>query len=123
MYAAKFVPWRAFMSCDICRSLALCCRSKALVSLFTTNAALPCARSRHRCGRRAGKTPGTLVQRFGAFGGSQGGWVAPLTATLVPLDFVIVGYGWQRASRLRDRDEVEEEVRAAGFGDDVTSEA
>ena len=59
------------------------------------------------------------VQRFGVFGGSQGGWVAPLTATLTPLDFVIVGYGLAEGVTAQDRDEVEEEVRAAGYGDDV----
>lgn len=59
------------------------------------------------------------IQRFGVFGGSQGGWVAPLTATLTPLDFVVVGYGLAEGVTAQDRDEVEEEVRAAGFGEDV----
>jgi len=59
------------------------------------------------------------AQRFGVFGGSQGGWVAPLAATLTPLDFVIVGYGLAEGVTAQDRDEVEEEVRAAGFGDNV----
>src|SRR5579871_524286 len=59
------------------------------------------------------------VQRVGVFGGSQGGWVAPLAATLVPLDFVIVGYGLAEGVTAQDRDDVEEEVRAAGYGDDA----
>jgi uncharacterized protein len=57
--------------------------------------------------------------RFGVFGGSQGGWVAPLTATQTSLDFVTVGYGLAEGVTAQDRDEVEEMVRAAGYGDDV----
>jgi pimeloyl-ACP methyl ester carboxylesterase len=59
------------------------------------------------------------VKSFGVFGGSQGGWVAPLTATLTPLDFVVVGYSLAEGVTAQDRDEVEEEVHAAGYGDDV----
>ncbi|HEY3638414.1 MAG TPA: alpha/beta hydrolase [Rhizomicrobium sp.] len=59
------------------------------------------------------------VHRIGVFGGSQGGWIAPLTATKTDLDFVIVGYGLAEGVTAQDRDEVEEAVRAAGFGDDV----
>ncbi|HEX4158646.1 MAG TPA: alpha/beta hydrolase [Rhizomicrobium sp.] len=57
--------------------------------------------------------------RFGVFGGSQGGWVAPLTATQTSLEFVIVGFGLAEGVTAQDRDEVEEMVRAAGYGDDV----
>ena len=59
------------------------------------------------------------VSRIGVFGGSQGGWVAPLTATMADLDFVIVGYGLAEGVTAQDRDEVAEQVRAAGYGDDV----
>src|SRR3984957_10548730 len=62
--------------------------------------------------------PGTPV---GVFGGSQGGWVAPLTATQTSLDFVIVGFGLAEGVTAQDRDEVEEMVRAAGYGDDTIS--
>jgi uncharacterized protein len=55
--------------------------------------------------------------RIGTYGGSQGGWVAPLAATKARLDFVIVGYGLAEGVTAQDRDEVEEQVRAAGFGD------
>lgn len=33
------------------------------------------------------------IGRAGFWGASQGGWVAPLAATRVPVDFVVVGYG------------------------------
>jgi hypothetical protein len=59
------------------------------------------------------------VERIGVFGGSQGGWVAPLTATKTNLAFVIVGYGLAEGVTVQDRDEVDEAVRAAGYGDDV----
>jgi dienelactone hydrolase len=61
------------------------------------------------------------VKLFGDFGGSQGGWIAPLAATKVDLDFVIVGYGLAEGVTAQDRDEVEEQVRAAGYGDDTIS--
>ncbi len=59
------------------------------------------------------------VKNVGVFGGSQGGWIAPLTATKTDLDFVIVGYGLAEGVTAQDRDEVEEKVRDAGFGNDV----
>lgn len=63
------------------------------------------------------------VARVGVFGGSQGGWVAPLTATKTQLDFVIVGYGLAEGVTAQDRDEVEEQVRAGGYGDDAVAKA
>jgi len=59
------------------------------------------------------------VHRIGDFGGSQGGWIAPLAATRADLDFVIVGYSLAEGVTAQDRDEVEEAVRAAGFGEEV----
>jgi pimeloyl-ACP methyl ester carboxylesterase len=57
------------------------------------------------------------VTRIGVFGGSQGGWVVPLTATKTDVAFVIVGYGLAEGVTAQDSEEVEEEVRAAGYGD------
>ncbi len=59
------------------------------------------------------------IRRVGDFGGSQGGWIAPLAATRADLDFVIVGYGLAEGVTAQDRDEVEEMVRTAGFGEEV----
>lgn len=61
------------------------------------------------------------VAKVGVSGGSQGGWIAPLTATKTKLDFVIVGYSLAEGVTAQDRDEVEEQVRAAGYGDDVVA--
>lgn len=55
--------------------------------------------------------------RAGYFGGSQGGWVAPLAATLGPADFVAVGFGLISTPTEEDRDQVVTEMRELGYGD------
>ena len=55
------------------------------------------------------------VRRIGVIGGSQGGWVAPLTATLVRVDFVIVAFATAESPIAQDREVVEQQVRQAGF--------
>ena len=55
--------------------------------------------------------------RSGFFGGSQGGWVAPLAATHVPADFVAVGFGLISSPEEEDRDQVVSEMRELGYGD------
>lgn len=57
--------------------------------------------------------------RVGFFGGSQGGWVAPLAATLAPADFVAVGFGLVASPIEEDREQMVSEVRAAGLGADA----
>lgn len=57
--------------------------------------------------------------RAGFFGGSQGGWVAPLAATLTPADFVAVGFGLVASPIEEDREQMISEVRAAGLGQDA----
>jgi uncharacterized protein len=55
------------------------------------------------------------VGRAGYFGGSQGGWVAPLAATRSPADFVVVGFGLVASPIEEDREQMVEEARAAGL--------
>ncbi|MDZ3833069.1 MAG: alpha/beta hydrolase [Sphingopyxis sp.] len=57
--------------------------------------------------------------RTGFFGGSQGGWVAPLAATLTPADFVAVGFGLVASPIEEDREQMVAEVRAAGLGQEA----
>lgn len=57
--------------------------------------------------------------RAGFFGGSQGGWVAPLAATRTKADFVAVGFGLVASPIEEDREQMVSEVRAAGLGDDA----
>lgn len=55
--------------------------------------------------------------RSGFFGGSQGGWVAPLAATRVPTDFVAVGFGLVASPIEEDREQMISEARALGLDD------
>jgi uncharacterized protein len=49
--------------------------------------------------------------RAGYFGGSQGGWVAPLAATRSPADFVAVGFGLVVSPIDEDREQMLDEAR------------
>jgi len=53
--------------------------------------------------------------RAGFFGGSQGGWVAPLAATKVPADFVAVGFGLVVSPIEEDREQLLDEARELGL--------
>lgn len=61
--------------------------------------------------------------RVGLFGVSQGGWVAPLAASRTPVDFVIVGYGMAEGVTAEDREEIVQNLEAAGYGPDVIAKA
>lgn len=65
--------------------------------------------------RQALKMAGDRAASSGYFGGSQGGWVAPLAATLSDADFVIASYGMAEGVLAEDRDEVQLRLRNAGF--------
>lgn len=54
--------------------------------------------------------------RAGYFGGSQGGWVAPLAATRSPADFVAVGFGLVASPIDEDREQMIAEARELGLG-------
>ncbi|HZC38892.1 MAG TPA: alpha/beta hydrolase, partial [Sphingomicrobium sp.] len=43
--------------------------------------------------------------------GSQGGWVAPLAATMTPTDFVVVSFGLAVSPLAAERESIEHEVR------------
>jgi uncharacterized protein len=57
------------------------------------------------------------IPRVGVIGGSQGGWVAPLTATLVDVDFVIAAFTMAEGPIAQDRELVELQLRQAGFNE------
>ena len=63
------------------------------------------------------------ARRVGVIGGSQGGWVAPLVATLTKLDFVIPAFAMAEGPIAQDRELVEQQVRQGGFGETAISEA
>lgn len=59
----------------------------------------------------------------GYWGGSQGGWVAPLAAYKEGADFVIAAYGMAEGALAEDREEVFQGLRDAGYGEDVIEKA
>ncbi|MFK8030015.1 MAG: alpha/beta hydrolase family protein [Gammaproteobacteria bacterium] len=61
--------------------------------------------------------------RFGLFGFSQGGWIAPLGAERSGADFIGIGYGLVVDILEEDASQVELELREAGYGDDVLAKA
>jgi len=79
--------------------------------LLASDAAAALGRARTMAAGRFG--------RAGFFGGSQGGWVAPLAATLTPADFVAVGFGLVASPIEEDREQLVSEVRAARLGADA----
>ncbi|MDC8014821.1 alpha/beta hydrolase family protein [Tahibacter soli] len=61
--------------------------------------------------------------RFGLFGGSQGGWVAPRAANDAKAQFVAVGFGLLIDPLEEDAEQVQSELRELGYGDDVLAKA
>ncbi|KWV90533.1 S9 family peptidase [Erythrobacter sp. YT30] len=57
--------------------------------------------------------------RFGLVGLSQGGWIAPLAAERAQADFIAIGYGLVADIREEDADQVQKELREAGYSSDV----
>lgn len=55
------------------------------------------------------------IRQLGVIGASQGGWVAPLAATLVPLDFVVAAFAMAEGPIAQDQALVAQQLREAGF--------
>jgi uncharacterized protein len=55
------------------------------------------------------------ISRAGYFGGSQGGWVAPLAATHSAADFVAIGFGLVASPIEEDREQMVSEAHALGL--------
>jgi hypothetical protein len=71
----------------------------------------------------ARRLAGARLGRIGFFGGSEGGWVAPIAANSVPVDFVIVGYGLAVNVIQEDQEEVELQMREKGHPPAVIAKA
>jgi uncharacterized protein len=63
------------------------------------------------------------IRRVGVIGASQGGWVAPLVATLQPLDFVVTAFALADGPIAQDQAIVADQLRGAGFGETEQREA
>jgi len=73
--------------------------------------------------REARRLAGARAGRIGYWGGSQGGWVAPIAATRAPVDFVIVGYGLAFSVIDEDQQEVALEMRLKGHSPEEIAKA
>ena len=73
--------------------------------------------------REARRLAGARAARVGLQGGSQGGWVAPLAATITPVDFVVVAYGLSVSPLDEDREAVALDMSRHGYGPDETRKA
>lgn len=71
----------------------------------------------------ARRMAGARAARVGLHGSSQGGWVAPLAATLTPVDFVTIGFGLAYGVLSEDGDQVALDLKAKGWGPDVLAQA
>jgi uncharacterized protein len=63
------------------------------------------------------------IRKIGVIGGSQGGWVAPLVATLDQLDFVIPAFAMAEGPIAQDRALVEQQLRQAGYDENILAKA
>lgn len=63
------------------------------------------------------------IRKVGVIGASQGGWVAPLTATLTDLDFVVAAFALADGPIAQDQALVEQQVRQAGFDERALQDA
>ncbi|RPD83662.1 alpha/beta hydrolase [Luteimonas sp. 100069] len=61
--------------------------------------------------------------RVGFVGTSQGGWVGPLAASRSDADYVVALYGMAENALAEDREQVLNDLRAKGYGDDVLAKA
>jgi pimeloyl-ACP methyl ester carboxylesterase len=73
--------------------------------------------------REARRLAGSRAGRTGYQGTSQGGWVAPIAATMAQVDFVIVGYGLAVSPIDEDRSAIELDMTRRGYGPDVVAKA
>lgn len=64
--------------------------------------------------REARRLAGVRAGRIGLQGGSEGGWVAPIAAERVKVDFVIVSFGLAVSVAEEDQEEVALEMRLEG---------
>jgi hypothetical protein len=73
--------------------------------------------------REAQRLAGSRAGRIGYQGTSQGGWVAPLAATMARVDFIVVGYGLAVSPIDEDRAAIELDMTRHGYGPDVVTKA
>jgi uncharacterized protein len=73
--------------------------------------------------REARRLAGARAGRVGYQGGSQAGWVAPLAASIAPVDFVVVAYGLAVSPLDEDRSAIVLDMTRRGYGADIVAKA
>jgi pimeloyl-ACP methyl ester carboxylesterase len=73
--------------------------------------------------REARRLAGARAGRIGYWGGSEGGWVAPIAATRATVDFVIVAFGLAVSVVDEDQEEVALEMRLKGHSPEEIAKA
>ncbi len=73
--------------------------------------------------REARRIAGRRAGRMGYQGGSQGGWIAPLAATRMPVDFVIVSFGLAVSVIDEDQQQVALEMSLKGHNAEEIAKA
>lgn len=73
--------------------------------------------------REAKRLAGSRAARVGYQAGSQGGWVAPLAATLAPVDFVVVCFGLAVSPIDEDRSAIVLDMTRRGYGPQIVAKA
>ena len=73
--------------------------------------------------REARRLGGKRISRLGFDGGSQAGWIIPLAATKVDVDYALVRYGMAESPLAEDRGETLRGLKDKGYGPDVLAKA
>lgn len=73
--------------------------------------------------REARRLGGKRIGRLGFDGGSQAGWIIPLAATKVDVDYVVVRYGMAESPLAEDRGETLRGLKDKGHGPEVLAKA
>jgi hypothetical protein len=73
--------------------------------------------------REARRLGGARVARLGFDGGSQAGWVIPLAASKVAVDYAVVRYGLAESPLGEDRAETLQGLSEKGYGPEVLTKA
>ena len=73
--------------------------------------------------REARRLASGRYRRFGFWGGSQGGWIAPLAAQRANADYVVVGFGLVLSPLEEDAEQVYDELRRKGYDDKAIADA
>lgn len=73
--------------------------------------------------REARRLAGKRISRLGFDGGSQAGWIIPLAASKIDVEYVVIRYGMAESPLAEDRGETLRGLKDKGYGPDVLEKA